>query len=156
MTDNKREDALTGDDVRHGVAIPASGDKPGGIKNLLLQFGGPVLAGVAALAVMAAISVVTVRVSMPEVVTFDMKGTMDAFLQQSAQLPLDEQQAKVRVSRFNNVLTHSLSDWQNRHHAIILVAPAVVSNQRDITLEIQNTVAVAMREGSPLPTGGSK
>jgi len=156
MTNNKHEDVLTSDDVRNGVNMPLPGEKPGGIKARFLQFGGLVFAGAAALAVMATVSVVTVRVSMPEVVTFDMKGTMDAFLQQSAQLPLDEEQAKMRVSRFNNVLTHSLSDWQTRHHAIILVAPAVVSNQHDITLEIQNTVASAMREGSSLPSGGSK
>ena len=147
MTDNKHDTPLTGNADRDGVTIQPQNSKPAGRQNRLAQWGIPVLAGVAILTVMAAVSVVTVRMTMPEVVTFDMKGTMDAFLQQSAQLPLDEQQAKVRVTRFNAALTRSLSDWQTRHHAIILVAPAVVSQQRDITLEIQNTVAGTMREG---------
>lgn len=147
MTENRHETELTGNDVRDGVTIHPKGSKPARRQHRLASWGIPALAGAAMLAVMAAISVATVRLSTPEVVTFDMKGTMDAFLQQSAQLPLDEQQAKVRVARFNAALTRSLSDWQTRHHAIILVAPAVVSEQRDITLEIQNTVAGAMREG---------
>jgi conjugal transfer pilin signal peptidase TrbI len=147
MTENRHETELTGNDVRDGVTIHPKGSKPAGRQHRLASWGMPVLAGAAMLAVMAAISIATVRLSTPEVVIFDMKGTMDAFLQQSAQLPLDEQQAKVRVARFNAALTRSLSDWQTRHHAIILVAPAVVSEQRDITLEIQNTVAGAMREG---------
>lgn len=147
MTENRHETELTDNDVRDGVTIHPKGSKPADRQHRLASWGIPALAGAAILAVMAAISVATVRLSTPEVVTFDMKGTMDAFLQQSAQLPLDEQQAKVRVARFNAALTRSLSDWQTRHHAIILVAPAVVSEQRDITLEIQNTVAGAMREG---------
>lgn len=147
MTENRHETELKGNDVRDGVTIHPQSSKPAGRQHRLASWGIPALAGAAMLAVMAAISVATVRLSTPEVVTFDMKGTMDAFLQQSAQLPLDEQQAKVRVARFNAALTRSLSDWQTRHHAIILVAPAVVSEQRDITLEIQNTVAGAMREG---------
>lgn len=146
MTENKHETELTDNDIRDGVTIHPKGGKPAGRQHRLASWGIPALVGAAMLALMAAISVATVRLSTPEVVTFDMKGTMDAFLQQSAQLPLDEQQAKVRVARFNAALTRSLSDWQTRHHAIILVAPAVVSEQRDITLEIQNTVASAMRE----------
>lgn len=154
MTDHNNEQELTGDDARDGATVKRH--QPHGLKARLVQWGIPVMAGAAVLAVMAAISLVTVRLSTPEIVTFDMKGTMDAFLQQSMQIPLDEQQAKQRVSRFNAVLTRSLSDWQTRHHAIILVAPAVVSNQRDITLDIQNTVARAMSQGNPPPAGEGK
>ncbi|WP_367302894.1 type-F conjugative transfer system protein TrbI [Cronobacter sakazakii] len=105
------------------------------------------LYGVAALVVMAAVSLVTVRLMSPEVVVFDMKGTMDSFLQQSVQMKLDEEGAKKLTSRFNAALTGSLTDWQQKHHAVILVSPAVVSQQRDITGEIRNDIAVRMKEG---------
>lgn len=56
---------------------------------------------------------------MPAVVVFDMKGTIDLFQQQSAQLNLNEEKAKVLTSRFNTALTDSLNEWQTSHHAVI-------------------------------------
>lgn len=148
MTEIKSENELTADDVRSGVTLP---------QGKATAFAGKWairgLAVLLALGATVAVSVITVRHYTPEVVTFDMKGTMDTFLQQSAQLSLDEPQAKKLVARFNTELSRSLEDWQTRHNAIILVAPAVVSAQRDITAEIQNTVAVAMKQGSTTQSG---
>lgn len=156
MKETQNDNELTTEDVHNGNAVQQQNDGPEGMKNRLSQYGMWVLAVAAGLAVMVAVSLITVRLSTPEIVTFDMKGTMDAFLQQSAQLPMDEQQVKQRVSRFNAVLTDSLYDWQVRHRAIILVAPAVVSHQRDITLEIQNSVARTMSQTTPLAAGEGK
>lgn len=100
----------------------------------------------AALTATVAISLLTVRLATPAIVTFDMKGTMDMFMQQSAQQKLDEASAKVLTRRFNAALTQSLSDWQQEHNVIILVSPAVVSAQPDITSQIRNEIAQRMQE----------
>lgn len=88
-----------------------------------------------------------VKSGTPEVVTFDMKGTMDIFIQQSAQQNLDEARAKQLVARFNGAMVSSLADWQQKHNAVILVQPAVVSMQQDITTDIREDIALRMKEG---------
>jgi len=93
-----------------------------------------------------AISLLTVRLATPSIVTFDMKGTVDMFMQQSAQQKLDEASAKVLTRRFNAALTQSLNDWQHDHNAVILVSPAVVSNGTDITATIRGDIARRMQE----------
>lgn len=81
------------------------------------------------------------KATTPDVVVFDMKGTVDLFMQQSAQLQLDEDKAKAMTARFNAALTESLSAWEDAHNDIILVKPAVMSPQRDITNEIRADIA---------------
>ncbi|WP_318388749.1 type-F conjugative transfer system protein TrbI [Enterobacter sp.] len=100
----------------------------------------------AALAATVAISLLTVRLATPVIVTFDMKGTVDMFMQQSAQQKLEEATAKMLTRRFNAALTQSLSDWQRDHNVVILVSPAVVSTQGDITPQIRSEIAQRMLE----------
>lgn len=156
MTENTPDNEMTTDGIRNGVSLAQENGTSPGIKARLAKYSMPFLTGAALLAITVAVSLTTVRLSTPEVVTFDMKGTMDAFLQQSAQLSLDEPQTKVLVANFNAALSHSLEDWQTRHNAVILVTPAVVSTQRDITAEIQNTVARTMNQGKRVPGGEGK
>ncbi|AEN67231.1 type-F conjugative transfer system protein TrbI (plasmid) [Enterobacter soli] len=99
------------------------------------------LLGLAGLLTMTGVAWVTAKAVTPEVVVFDMKGTVDLFMQQSAQLQLDEGRAKALTARFNTALTDSLGAWQASHNAIILVKPAVMSPQRDITDEIRADIA---------------
>lgn len=99
------------------------------------------LLGLAGLLTMTGVAYVTAKAVTPEVVVFDMKGTVDLFMQQSAQLQLDEGRAKALTARFNTALTDSLGAWQASHNAIILVKPAVMSPQRDITGEIRADIA---------------
>ncbi|MFG6093291.1 type-F conjugative transfer system protein TrbI [Enterobacter soli] len=99
------------------------------------------LLGLAGLLTMTGVAYVTAKAVTPEVVVFDMKGTVDLFMQQSAQLQLDEGRAKALTARFNVALTDSLGAWQASHNAIILVKPAVMSPQRDITDEIRADIA---------------
>lgn len=94
----------------------------------------------------AAISYVTCRISTPAVAAFNMKGTIDAFFDSVSRKSLDEAQSKALSERFNNALETSLRDWQQRHHALILVAPAVVQGAPDITREIQRDVAHRMKD----------
>ena len=89
----------------------------------------------------------SIKFTTPEIVVFDMKGTIDLFMQQSAQLQLDEDKAKALTSRFNTAMTDSLNEWQTSHNAIILVKPAAVSPLPDITTEIRSDIARRTQEG---------
>ncbi|EQC1082507.1 type-F conjugative transfer system protein TrbI [Enterobacter roggenkampii] len=91
--------------------------------------------------VMTGITWIYMKTTEPEIVVFDMKGTVDLFMQQSAQLQLDENRAKAMTQQFNAALTGSLDAWQSSHNAIVLVKPAVMSPQRDITNEIRADIA---------------
>lgn len=113
----------------------------------LQSWGGLLLGALAALVLMAAVSIITVHLSTPRIVSFDMKGTMDAFIQQTLQQKLTEEQSKVLMQRFNTALTDSLTEWQADHNVVILVAPAVVSSQPDITADIRNEIAMKMKGG---------
>ena len=103
--------------------------------------------GLAGLLVMTGVAYVTAKAVTPEVVVFDMKGTVDLFMQQSAQLQLDENRAKSMTQQFNAALTGSLDAWQSSHNAIVLVKPAVMSPQRDITNEIRADIARRIQGG---------
>lgn len=111
--------------------------------------------GLAALAVMGNISYFTVRLTTPQVVTFDLKGTLDLFMQQTAQQKLDDVKMKAVVTDFNAAMADSLSAWQSGHNVIILVQPAVVSVQHDITPDIRNDIARRMQAGQPLSLQGA-
>ncbi|WP_313681272.1 type-F conjugative transfer system protein TrbI [Pseudescherichia sp.] len=116
------------------------------LKELMRTWGLWALGGAALLATTVVASLITVRLTTPVVVTFDMKGTMDLFMQQSVQLKLDEASTKALTQRFSSALKQSLVDWQKDHHAIILVAPAVVSQQTDITATIRSDINRRMQE----------
>lgn len=116
------------------------------LKELMRTWGLWALGGAALLATTVVVSLITVRLTTPVVVTFDMKGTMDLFMQQSVQLKLDEASTKALTQRFSSALKQSLVDWQKDHHAIILVAPAVVSQQTDITATIRSDINRRMQE----------
>ena len=83
----------------------------------------------------------------PAIVAFDMKGTLDQFLAQSASQSLTETQGEQLAERFSAALEASLSDYQHAHQALILVSPSVVRGAPDITLTIQQDIAARMREG---------
>lgn len=84
----------------------------------------------------------------PAIVAFDMKATLDQFMEQSASQQLSETQSQVLVERFSQALDDSLSAWQQQHDALILVSPSVVRGAPDITRLIQHDIATRMR-GAP-------
>ena len=81
----------------------------------------------------------------PVTVAFNMKQTVDAFFDSASQKQLSEVQSKALSARFNTALEASLQAWQQKHHAVILVSPAVVQGAPDITREIQQDIARRMR-----------
>lgn len=134
----QNEKPYDGDTVRDGVTMA------GLLASRRLKGG---LAVLAALLAMTGVAYVTAKAVTPDVVVFDMKGTVDLFIQQSSQMKLDETKAGVLTARFNTALNDSLRDWQADHEAIVLVKPAVISTQPDITAEIQADIARRMQEG---------
>ena len=81
----------------------------------------------------------------PRVVAFDMKKTLDSFMDSVSQKPLTEAQSKALSDRFNDALEKSLADYQQQHHVLILVSPAVVQGASDVTRTIQHDIARRMK-----------
>ena len=81
----------------------------------------------------------------PRVVAFDMKKTLDSFMDSVSQKQLTEAQSKALSDRFNAALETSLADYQQQHHVLILVSPAVVQGASDVTRTIQHDIARRMK-----------
>lgn len=130
---------LNSNDIRRGIVAPAR-------RRIRLR-GRFLLLAVALIAVNAGISALMVEWRTPDVVTFDMKGTIDRFMDQSSRKNLDEATSRALTERFTSNLNRSIEDWQASHRALILVTPAVVSGARDITRDVQQDVARKMQAG---------
>ena len=81
----------------------------------------------------------------PRVVAFNMKKTLDSFMDSVSQKPLSEAQSKALSDRFNEALEQSLADYQKTNHVLILVSPAVVQGAPDVTRKIQTDIATRMK-----------
>ena len=81
----------------------------------------------------------------PRVVAFDMKKTLDSFMDSVSQKLLTEAQSKALSDRFNDALEKSLEDYQQQHHVLILVSPAVVQGASDVTRTIQHDIVRRMK-----------
>lgn len=106
------------------------------------------LAGVSLLGVLALNAGVTqlmIRAQRPVTVSFDMKGTLDRFMDQAAQRQLSDAQGAALSARFTRALDDSLRDYRQSHSALILVTPSVVGGAADITAQIQHEIAVRMQ-----------
>lgn len=103
------------------------------------------IAGLIVIGLNAGISMLLNQWQQPVTVSFDMKATIDTFMDSVAKKQLTEQQSAVLAERFNHALSSSLGDYQRKHQALILATPAVVSTTTDITREIQADIAKRMR-----------
>ncbi|MGK7141454.1 type-F conjugative transfer system protein TrbI [Escherichia coli] len=98
-----------------------------------------------ALATSAFLSRVVLEYSTPRVVAFDMKKTLDSFMDSVSQKQLTEAQSKALSDRFNDALEKSLAEYQQQHHVVILVSPAVVQGAPEVTRNIQHDIARRMK-----------
>ncbi|HEO1536552.1 TPA: type-F conjugative transfer system protein TrbI [Klebsiella aerogenes] len=98
-----------------------------------------------ALVTSAFLSRVVLEYSTPRVVAFDMKKTLDSFMDSVSQKQLTEAQSKALSDRFNDALEKSLAEYQQQHHVVILVSPAVVQGAPDVTRNIQHDIARRMK-----------
>lgn len=81
----------------------------------------------------------------PRVVAFDMKKTLDSFMDSVSQKQLSEAQSKALSDRFNEALEQSTADYQKKNGVLITVSPAVVQGAPDVTLKIQTDIASRMK-----------
>ncbi|QOI58097.1 type-F conjugative transfer system protein TrbI [Rouxiella badensis] len=95
------------------------------------------------------VSIAVVKSMTPEVVKFDMKGTVNSFMSQTAGIKttLSKEQMDQMVSRFNQAMQGSIDDYANANNVIVVVSPAIVGGARDITDEIRNSIATKMKKG---------
>nr|WP_255478946.1 TrbI F-type domain-containing protein [Pantoea sp. ME81] len=84
----------------------------------------------------------------PALVTFDMKGTTNALIRQSAKLDLTDEQRRALLTRFDQSVTTATAEYAASHGAAILVSPAVVNGLPDATPEIQARLAELMKADS--------
>lgn len=80
----------------------------------------------------------------PAMVTFDLRGTMDAFITQSARLDLTDEQRHRLLIRFNHGLASVTTQYALDEHVSILVSPAVVTGLPDATPAIRQRLAQVM------------
>lgn len=136
------ETDIDAQNIRQGISItPAS--KAGFFNKKFVR---PVAVALLLVTVCAGISALVAQQFQRRTVVFDMKGTIDLFMQQSAKKQLDENSARVLTTRFDQALKASLNDWQQAHGDLILVPPAVVMPVLDITPQIQADIAHRMQE----------
>jgi conjugal transfer pilin signal peptidase TrbI len=95
----------------------------------------------------AGIALLLIQWMAPVTVTFDMRGTVDAFMDQTAKKSLSDEQSNRLADRFTEALENSLGEYQRKHRAVILVVPSVVAGAEDVTDKIQRNVAVRMAGG---------
>ncbi|MFD3232087.1 type-F conjugative transfer system protein TrbI [Rahnella aceris] len=140
------ETDIDAQNVRQGISItPAS--KAGFFNKKFVRAGAvALLLTLLLVTVCAGISALVAQQFQRRTVVFDMKGTIDLFMQQSAKKQLDENSARVLTTRFDQALKASLNDWQQAHDDLILVPPAVVMPVLDITPQIQADIAHRMQE----------
>ncbi|WP_275555790.1 TrbI F-type domain-containing protein [Mixta sp. Marseille-Q2659] len=81
----------------------------------------------------------------PTLVTFDMKGTTNALIRQSATLDLTDEQRRALLRRFDRSVTTATAEYATERGAAILVSPAVVTGLPDATPEIQARLAELMK-----------
>ncbi|CAG9436745.1 type-F conjugative transfer system protein TrbI [Providencia alcalifaciens] len=103
------------------------------------------------LGVSFSVAVLVARWLTPITVTFDMTETINQYQQQMAQQftaehPLSDEEIAFSTQRFYQALNESLMAYQQQHHALILVSPAVVMGAEDITAEIQAAIADKMAQ----------
>lgn len=79
-----------------------------------------------------------------EIVSFNMKNTVDTFLSQLKSSNLDEKQIQDVTQKFNAVLDESIKFYSQDRNVLILVKPAVVYGINDVTEDIQELISEKM------------
>lgn len=83
----------------------------------------------------------------PKLVAFDMKGTTDRFLLQSARLKLSDTERTALLQRYNQKLNQVLTARAASQHEVIVVSAAAVAGLPDVTPQIRKDLAAAMQGG---------
>lgn len=96
-----------------------------------------------------AINVVTTCILMSwkdrEIVSFNMKETVDTFSRQVIAQKHSDEEVKRLTEKFNAALSKSVAEYAGKHNAVVLVRPAVVEGVKDVTTDLQNEIAIQMQ-----------
>jgi len=89
---------------------------------------------------------VIVRMNQPRIVTFDIKGVTDNFVQRTAMLgdKATEEQVKVMTQTFNQSMKDQLDQYESKGY-IIVVKPAVIAGAQDITDDVRAAIYKKIR-----------
>ncbi len=90
----------------------------------------------------------------PEVVSFDLKGTTNKFLLQSAKLNLTAEQQEQLVRLYNDKLNAVLQRRARLNQEMVIVQPAAIAGIRDITPQIRQELAYAMEQARKVAPEG--
>lgn len=90
-------------------------------------------------------SALTCWMMTPRIVQFDMKGTVDLFNQQAAQQQADSASLQQLSTKFGQAMAAALTQYQQAHHAVILISPAVIGGAQDITVQIRSDISSRMQ-----------
>ena len=90
----------------------------------------------------------------PEVVSFDLKGTTNKFLLQSAKLNLTAEKQEQLVRLYNDKLNAVLQRRARLNQEMVIVQPAAIAGIRDITPQIRQELAYAMEQARKVAPEG--
>lgn len=74
------------------------------------------------------------------VVSFDVKGTLDAYHQELLKADLDLETQTQRLTRFATIMHEEVLNYDATHHSITVVSAAVVGDAVDVTPHIQKAI----------------
>ncbi|WON75528.1 TrbI F-type domain-containing protein [Serratia sp. UGAL515B_01] len=81
-----------------------------------------------------------------EVVSFDLKGTTNTFLLQSAKLNITAEQQEQLLRLYNDKLNAVLQRRVKQNQEMVIAQPAAIAGIRDITPQIRQELAQAMEQ----------
>lgn len=90
----------------------------------------------------------------PEVVSFDLKGTTNKFLLQSAKLNLTPEQQEQLVRLYNDKLNAVLQRRARLNQEMVIVQPAAIAGIRDITPQVRQELSYAMEQARKVAPEG--
>lgn len=82
----------------------------------------------------------------PQIVSFDLKGTERSFSAQlSKRTDIAETEKNKLAKRFGQSVEAVTQAYADKHHAIVLVKPAVIAGAKDITAQLQIEILQRMQ-----------
>lgn len=81
-----------------------------------------------------------------KIVSFNMKDTINSFLEQVSKNNLDDEKITEITKKFNRSLDYAITSYANDNNVLILVNQAVVKGSDDVTDKIQYLIAENMSQ----------
>jgi flagellar hook-basal body complex protein FliE len=82
----------------------------------------------------------------PAIATVNLTALQDSFIRETAKQSLSQEAMKQKVTSFSQQLTQAINKLASEKHVTILLTEAVISNGKDYTQEVANTVKKGMSQ----------